>query len=90
MGSAITDLYARVWFAVHRAQEREWIMGGSTALCRHCRRIMDVVPINAQGDWMSGTVFCGKAALRGDRPKPAELIAIMDRIASVSGKLTRV
>lgn len=46
--------------ALRGIREHDWIMGGDTALCRHCRRVVSVVPINAEGDWLAGTVFCNE------------------------------
>lgn len=70
-------------------QEHSWIMGSSQATCRHCGCVVDVVPINAEGDWNSGTVFCSTSRSQaGDNL--AALIATIDRITDDSGKPARV
>lgn len=82
----------RVIYAIYamrgHMQEHSWIMGSGQATCRHCGCVVDVEPVNAEGDWNSRTVFCSETRSTAGS-NHAALIATIDKIADDSGKLTR-
>lgn len=72
--------------ALRGIREHDWIMGGDTALCRHCLHVVPVVPINAEGDWRACTVFCSETA---PMQKRSRLAAAVDRITAAYDEFTR-
>ncbi|MGH3898045.1 MAG: hypothetical protein ACRDTA_07265 [Pseudonocardiaceae bacterium] len=72
--------------ALHGIREHDWIMGGDTALCHHCLHVVPVVPINAEGDWRAGTVFCSETA---PVQKRSRLATAVDRITAAYDEFTR-
>ncbi|MGH3786574.1 MAG: hypothetical protein ACRDRG_08495 [Pseudonocardiaceae bacterium] len=75
MISTLADRVALAVFTLRGGiQEHDFIMGGDTALCRHCLTVVDVAPYNAEGDWVASTVFC-----------PRKSTGV---IATISGRIT--